>query len=81
MSADKVGSAIHLVVVDLGAKKDTVEILRSLSTGYPFARTEAEAGLHLEESRRLLLRAPIDTCRVKGVPVASRRSRRGTGEV
>jgi UTP-glucose-1-phosphate uridylyltransferase/mevalonate kinase len=36
---------LHFVLVDLGAKKDTVEILARLNRAYPFAETESERGV------------------------------------
>ncbi len=36
---------LHFVVVDLKAKKDTVEILKRLSRSYPFAEGEVEQGV------------------------------------
>jgi UTP-glucose-1-phosphate uridylyltransferase/mevalonate kinase len=36
---------LHFVLVDLGAKKDTVEILARLNRAYPFAETETERGV------------------------------------
>lgn len=40
-----VRSDIHLVLVDLGARKDTVEILARLNRAYPFADGELERGV------------------------------------
>ena len=40
------GKELHLVVVDLMAKKNTVEILNRLNRCYPVAETEAERGVH-----------------------------------
>jgi galactokinase len=36
---------LHFVIVDLKAKKDTVEILKRLSRAYPFAENEVELGV------------------------------------
>jgi len=36
-----VGGDIHMVIVDLHAKKDTVKILAALNRAYPFAETQA----------------------------------------
>jgi len=36
---------LHLVLVDLGAKKDTMEILARLNRAYPFADNEIERGV------------------------------------
>jgi len=36
---------LHFVLVDLGAKKDTVEILARLNRAYPFAETGIERGV------------------------------------
>jgi UTP-glucose-1-phosphate uridylyltransferase/mevalonate kinase len=36
---------LHFVIVDLKAKKDTVEILKRLSRAYPFAESEVERGV------------------------------------
>ncbi len=41
----KVGSEMHFVIVDLGAQKDTMEILKRLNKCYPFAETEVEKGV------------------------------------
>ncbi|CAJ1423628.1 unnamed protein product, partial [Effrenium voratum] len=39
-------SAIHMVVVDLCAKKDTKEILKCLNEAYPFPQSDADKALH-----------------------------------
>ena len=36
---------LHFVIVDLKAKKDTVEILKRLNRSYPFAETETDRGV------------------------------------
>jgi UTP-glucose-1-phosphate uridylyltransferase/mevalonate kinase len=36
---------LHFVIVDLKAKKDTVEILKRLNRSYPFAETEVDRGV------------------------------------
>lgn len=36
---------LHFVIVDLKARKDTVEILKRLSRSYPFAESEVERGV------------------------------------
>lgn len=41
----KVGGEMHLVIVDLGAQKDTMEILKRLNRCYPFAENEIERGV------------------------------------
>jgi UTP-glucose-1-phosphate uridylyltransferase/mevalonate kinase len=41
----KVGGEMHFVIVDLGAQKDTMEILKRLNKCYPFAETEVEKGV------------------------------------
>jgi galactokinase len=45
VSTLKVGAPVHLVLVDLCAKKDTVEILSSLQSCFPFAKNEDEENL------------------------------------
>jgi len=42
----RVAATLYLVVVDLCAKKDTKEILRSLSEAYPFPRNDMDKQLH-----------------------------------
>jgi galactokinase len=44
---------VHLVVVDLGGEKDTLEILNSLNKAYPIAEDELQRGV-----QRLLGIAP-----------------------
>jgi UTP-glucose-1-phosphate uridylyltransferase len=39
------GRDLFLVVVDLHAQKDTMQILASLNSGYPFAETEVQRGV------------------------------------
>jgi UTP-glucose-1-phosphate uridylyltransferase/mevalonate kinase len=41
----RVSTDMHLVIVDLQARKDTMEILSRLNRSYPFAETEAEKGV------------------------------------
>lgn len=41
----KVGGELYLVIVDLQAQKDTMEILKRLNRCYPFAETEVERGV------------------------------------
>jgi UTP-glucose-1-phosphate uridylyltransferase/mevalonate kinase len=41
----KVGGDLYLVIVDLAAQKDTMEILKRLNRSYPFAETEVESGV------------------------------------
>ncbi len=41
----QVNSELHYVIVDLHAKKDTVEILAKLNRSYPFADNEQEKGV------------------------------------
>lgn len=41
----RVGEDLHLVVVDLNAQKDTMEILARLNRAYPFADTDLERGV------------------------------------
>ncbi len=41
----QVNSELHYVIVDLHAKKDTVEILAKLNRSYPFAENEQERGV------------------------------------
>lgn len=40
------GTELSLLLVDLRAAKDTVEILKGLQSAYPIARNEKEAALH-----------------------------------
>ena len=42
----RVGETLYMVLVDLKASKDTVEILSKLQRAYPTAQTEADANLH-----------------------------------
>jgi len=52
--------ALHFVIVDLKAKKDTVEILKRLSRAYPFADGETEKGVQAllgEKNRRIVAEA------------------------
>ena len=44
---------VHLVVVDLGGEKDTLEILNSLNKAYPIAEDELQRGV--QRLHRLLL--------------------------
>lgn len=48
LSTESVRAAadIHMVVVDLCAKKDTKEILKCLNEAYPFPRSDADKKLH-----------------------------------
>jgi UTP-glucose-1-phosphate uridylyltransferase len=41
----RVSDALHLVLVDLGAHKDTMEILARLNRAYPFAENKLERGV------------------------------------
>jgi UTP-glucose-1-phosphate uridylyltransferase/mevalonate kinase len=41
----RVRDALYLVLVDLGARKDTMEILARLNRAYPFAENELERGV------------------------------------
>jgi UTP-glucose-1-phosphate uridylyltransferase/mevalonate kinase len=41
-----VAGELHLVVVDLQSKKDTMEILNRLNRSYPIAESEIERGVH-----------------------------------
>lgn len=41
----KVGGELYLVIVDLQAQKDTMDILKRLNRCYPFAETEIEQGV------------------------------------
>lgn len=41
----RIGASIPMVLVDLGAEKNTTEILRRLNSCYPFARTLVERGV------------------------------------
>jgi UTP-glucose-1-phosphate uridylyltransferase/mevalonate kinase len=41
----RVRNALYLVLVDLGARKDTMEILARLNRAYPFAENELERGV------------------------------------
>jgi UTP-glucose-1-phosphate uridylyltransferase/mevalonate kinase len=41
----QVEDELHLVIVDLGAQKDTMEILKRLNHCYPFAENEIERGV------------------------------------
>ncbi len=41
----QVDKSLHYVIVDLQAKKDTMEILKRLNRSYPFAETEVERGV------------------------------------
>ena len=42
----QVNSELHFVIVDLQAKKDTMEILNRLNRSYPIADNEIEQGVH-----------------------------------
>jgi UTP-glucose-1-phosphate uridylyltransferase/mevalonate kinase len=51
---------LHFVIVDLKAKKDTVEILKRLSRAYPFAEGEMEQGVQSllgETNKRIVAEA------------------------
>ena len=46
------GKALHFVIVDLGARKDTPQILRSLAEAYPFgASATTDPDLHVVHSK------------------------------
>jgi UTP-glucose-1-phosphate uridylyltransferase/mevalonate kinase len=54
---------MHLVIVDLQAKKDTMEILARLNRSYPFAETEIERGVQelLGAINKRIVHQAIDT--------------------
>jgi len=46
------GKALHFLIVDLGARKDTAQILRSLAEAYPFgASANTDPDLHVVHSK------------------------------
>ena len=53
---------LHFVIVDLKAKKDTVEILKRLSRAYPFAEGETEKGIQklLGETNKRIVEQAAD---------------------
>jgi UTP-glucose-1-phosphate uridylyltransferase/mevalonate kinase len=61
---------LHFVIVDLKARKDTVEILKRLSRAYPFAEGERERGVQelLGSTNRRIVQAAAAALRAGDAP-------------
>ena len=74
---------LHFVIVDLKAKKDTMEILNRLNHSYPFAEGEVERGVQelLGPTNRRIVHQASEALRAGRRRAAGRADDRGAGAV